>query len=345
MQKERVDTNNKTPPNLYLYPFLPGHWGLRGVLKIQNPPWPPAPPRSLAQTASDRFERRVQCAFTITKMPKGRKRARETQAAAEERAMKRIDRAVKRYGPSAVAKYYTPRSAIRPNMKYFDVNFDGVALSTANDWSAAVLQTSNYIGSDGTTVSASGGAYAALIPSATGSGYGQTQGNKYHIRKLKLRGLLLPEAATGGTVTGLPCRSRLIMLMDKQPNGVQAQPTDLLTDWASAANNLDSFLAVGSGGASRYRVLMDRTFIHRPAACVNNAAGTTVSTTYEPASVKMTKTFKKPIVVSLKGGVTTISLNALYDCNIYLVGLHYNQSGGTPGSCKLWATSRCCYID
>jgi len=276
-------------------------------------------------------------------MPKGRKRGRETQAVAEERAMKRIDRAVKRYGVSAVSKYYSPVSRMRPEMKYFDTSFGGVQFSTANDWSAAVMAASAYMAADGSTVTAYN--IAPIIPSAIGSGYGQIVGNKYAIRKLKVRGVILPEASVTQTYSGIDSRTRLLVLMDKQPNGSQVQPTDLLTDWGSNYNNLDSFLAVGTAGASRYRVLFDRTYIHHVEGTSNNTTAGSTSTAQSAIPVKWTKTFKKPLMVNVKSNSSTPAVASLYDCNIFLVGLHYDQSNGTPGNCKLWGTSRCCYVD
>lgn len=275
--------------------------------------------------------------------PRNQKRQRDSQAAAEERAMKRIDRAVKRYGPSAVAKYYSPVSSMRPEMKYFDLSYGGVQFSTANDWSAAVMAASSYIAADGTTVTAYN--IAPMIPSAIGSGYGQVIGSKYRIRKLKLRGTIMPEPDVTQTYPSTDARTRMMVLMDKQPNGSQVQPSDLLTDWGTNVNNLDSFLAVGTAGASRYRVLYDKTFIHHCEAAVNNATAGSCSTTQGAIPIRWTKTFKKPLVVSIKSNSSTPAVASLYDTNIFIVGLHYNQGNGNIGNTKLWATSRCCYVD
>lgn len=273
-------------------------------------------------------------------MPKRARSKKATQAAAEERAMKRIDRAVARYGPGAVAKYYSPATRMRPEMKYFDTSYNAVSLSSGNDWSAAVLSASNYMNADGSTISAY--SLAPMIPSAVGSSYGQVVGNKYMIRKLKVRGFLRPDITNGGVAdTGVDCRSRLVMLMDKQPNGTQSQPTDIFTDWGSNFNNLDSFQAVGTAGMSRYRVLYDRTFVHHVEA-VNSATG---DTTYSAIPIKISKTFKKGIVVNIRSNSSVPAMASLYDCNIFLVGLTYNESAGSAGAVKLYATARCCYTD
>lgn len=273
-------------------------------------------------------------------MPKRARSKKATQAAAEERAMKRIDRAVARYGAGAVAKYYSPATRMRPEMKYFDTSYNGVSLSTANDWSTSVLTASNYIASDGSTITAY--SLAPIIPSAVGSSYGQVVGNKYMIRKIKVRGFLRPDPTDGASANiGVDCRSRLIMLMDKQPSGVQAQPTDIFTDWGSNFNNLDSFQAVGTAGMARYRVLYDRTFVHHVEA-VNSGSG---DSAFSAVPIKISKTFKKGIVVNIRSNSSVPAMASLYDCNIYLVGLTYNESAGAAGAVKLYATARCCYTD
>ena len=91
---------------------------------------------------------------------------------------------------------------------------------------------------DGTTV----GAYTdgALIPSAVGNGYGQVIGNKYVIRKLKVRGIVIPDPQTTvavGPAGAVTCR--IMLVQDTQPNGAQIAASSFMTDWGFAYDNIN----------------------------------------------------------------------------------------------------------
>jgi len=241
----------------------------------------------------------------------GRKRARETQAAAEERAMKRIDRAVKRYGPSAVAKYYSasPRSGFKPEAKYFDTMMN-TNIPVTDDWTNDYVACTSYVQSDGSTV----GAYtdAALIPSAIGNGYGQIIGNKYLIKKLKVRGMVSIDALA--SVTGLDgAMCRVMLVQDTQPNGAQISPSSFLTDWGTSVECLNSFQSIAAGSGGRIRILGDKFISLDPVTI-----GSTTSN-FMRKQFSFTKTWKKGLKVVVKSGSATPTVASLSDCNIFLL--------------------------
>lgn len=267
-----------------------------------------------------------------------RKRARESQAAAEERAMKRIDRAVKKYGTTAVAKYYSPGRAFKPEMKYFDTQWV-TTVNSGNDWSAGNIPMTAYMNADGSTVSAY--TDCALIPSATGNGYGQVIGNKYVIKKLKIRGVLYPTPDSLDTVVNQAKRVRVMLVQDSQPNGAQAVPSAFLTDWGDVETNLQSFMSISSGSGGRFRILYDKIFVLETQAAANDAAATTISSVQKTQQFTITKTWKKGLKVVIKSGGSTPAIAQLSDMNIYLVMKCY-----TIGSAVNTAgLARCSYMD
>jgi len=266
----------------------------------------------------------------------GRKRARDTQAAAEERAMKRIDRAVKRYGPSAVAKYYSPspRTGFRPEAKYFDTMFDA-AVPTSDDWTNDYVAMTSYMASDGSTVTAY--TDAALIPSAIGNGYGQVIGNKYLIKKMKVRGTISVPGPTAPLNSSIV---RVLLVQDTQPNGAQASPSLFFTDWGTQRQLLNSFQSIASGSGGRFRILGDRFIAVNP---TDSTAADAAS--YEKKQFSFSKTWKKGLKVVVKSGSATPTVASLSDCNIFLVAHAFSNVAGDNSAPQISGCARCVYMD
>lgn len=265
-------------------------------------------------------------------MVKGRKRARE--AVAVERAMKRIDRGVARYGASAMAKYYVSPRRTMLETKYFDTLF-GVTVNSSADWNTTAVAMTSYMSSDGSTVAAY--TDAALIPSAVGSGYGQVVGNKYNIKKLRIRGELIPAVRSDSADVAPAGTVRVLLVEDTQPNGAQATGAQLLTDWGTANQCQYSFQAIAAGMGGRFRVLYDRTHIFQPANASTDGASTT-SNVNSGKLISITKVFKKPRRVLIKGGSATPTVASLGDCNIFLLA----HNAGTA-TVSFNGNSRCYY--
>lgn len=270
---------------------------------------------------------------------RGKKRPRSSDAAVE-RAVKRIDRAVNRYGASAVAKYYVPASSrgsvMPPETKFFDTTGSATVASAA-DWTGTEVPNTSYIQSDGTTV----GAYtdSALLPSAIGAGYGQVNGNKYFMKHLRVRGELTPSVAADQADVPTMITTRVLLIQDTQPNGAQAQGEEVLTDLGNAAQCNYSFLAMGAGSGGRFRILKDRTFRCQPAVAGTDGAntnstvrtGNTFSFSYRP---------KKPIQVILKANSSTPTVASLSNNNIFMLA-----HSSTTASVTITYASRCYFQD
>lgn len=246
---------------------------------------------------------------------RGMKRTRKGDPV--ERHLKAVDRAVARYGPSAVAKYYTPRSVFKPEMKYFDTMFDQNITGGIGNWTSAVIACTSYMSADGSTVSAY--SYAALIPSATGTGYGQVQGSKYILRKLRIRADLAGVITSGATTVGNPNYFRVMLVQDTQPSGVQGTADQFMTDWGSDSQSIESFQSVTTSSGSRFRILYDKTIVMDPIASVNNAAAGSVSFQMRSQRLRITKSWKKGLEVILRPNAATNNVANLNNANIFLV--------------------------
>jgi len=283
----------------------------------------------------------------VVKMPKRGRSKKVTQAIAEERAMKRIDRAVSRYGAGAVSKYYTsPRSAFRPEIKYFDCLYSADVDATSANWGSAVIAMTSYMNADGSTISAYTG--AAIIPSAIGNGYGQIVGNKYVIKKLKTRGYLSLSKFTAATTLVEPIVVRILMIQDTQPNGAQLDLSTVFTDWGAQRENVMSYQSISAGTGGRVRILGDRTVVLQPTTAVSQSgAASSVSGAIQTREFKFTKTWKKGLKVVVKSGASTPAVASLSDCNIFLAAISYNPGNAASiiGAVRMAGVTRCSYMD
>lgn len=223
--------------------------------------------------------------------------------------------------------------------KYFDCRFDG-GLASNNDWTSAVIAMDQYINQDGSTASTY--TDAAVIPSAVGSGYGQVNGNRYKIHKIKVRGCVITPFASAGSGAGVAGRVRVLLVLDTQPNGAQASAASLFADWGAANQNIDTFMSMAGSGAGRFMILADWREILQP--CVVYWDGTTVRNGLEGKLFEFEKTWKKGLEVHLKGGATTPTIASLSDRNMFLVGMSYNETSGA-NSFQIRGFTRCCYVD
>ncbi|ANN22661.1 capsid protein [Circular ssDNA virus sp.] len=191
--------------------------------------------------------------------------------------------------------------------KYFDTSFSQT-ISAAADWSGSEVPCTNYIQSDGTTV----GAYtdSALIPSSVGAGYGQVVGSKFFLKKLRVRGNVASAVGSDQADVPLPQSCRLTLVQDTRPNGAQAQGEEVFTDMGAISQVHHSFLAMGAGQGSRFRILSDEFVDLQPAVAGTDGTNTnsvsrtgyTFSMVYKP---------KKPIQVFLKANSSTPTIASL----------------------------------
>ncbi len=240
---------------------------------------------------------------------------------------------------SYFGRKYAPRqlSSFIPETKYFDTSIEDYAISSADDWTGTEVTCDKYIQTNGTQVDA----YTAssLNPSHVGTGYGQIIGSRYKLKGIRIRGSLVPQPASDKADVRAMSVTRLVLVMDINPDGEQAQGEDVFTDFTSDRSNVHSFMNMGSN-AKKFRILADLRVGHQP-----NVAGTDGASTNSVVSngrvFRMQWKPKKPLVVSLKGpNAATPATAQLQSCNIFLLA-----QTDSADSVLLHAVSRCYFCE
>lgn len=223
---------------------------------------------------------------------------------------------------------------MRPTLetKYFDTSFSQTVASAA-DWTGTEVPCSNYVQSDGTTV----GVYtdSALIPSAAGSGYGQVNGSKYFLKKLRLRGQVRVNPLSDQADMSANRIVRLVLVMDTQPNGAQAQGEDVFIDMGSAEQNTFNFLSMGSGNGGRFRILADEVLVLDQITAGTDGTNTN-SLGFAGKEFSMSYSPKKPIQVNIKPNSTTPTTASLANYNIFLLAHSSGTSGAINGCARAY---------
>lgn len=226
---------------------------------------------------------------------------------------------------------------LAPETKYFDTTFSATVDSAAN-WGTANVACTSYIQSDGTTV----GAYtdSALIPSATGSGYGQVVGSKYLLKALRVRGMLKTAPSVDQADVSVPVVVRLVLVLDTQPNGAQALASSVFTDLGSADQCNFSYLAMAGGSGGRFQILKDRWYVLQPAVAGTDGTNTN-STNNEGTLFSLEYSPKKPLSCRIKNDASTPAIAALSDNNVYLIA----HAGGAAPAVTIIGAARAYYVD
>lgn len=232
-------------------------------------------------------------------------------------------------------------STFGPETKYFDVAIDADVTTAGTTWADTEVPCDFYVNSSGAPA-----AYTdcALIPTAQGSGYGQVDGLKYRIKKLRIRGALSTATLTAQAAVSSGTITRVMLVMDTAPNGNQAQGEDIMQDIGDYGSNAYSFQRVANTGG-RFRILKDKWLRNTPAVAGYNAAATTVSESYNNSIFKFQYVPKVPIEVNIKAGNATPTVAGLSNINIFLLAYCYNQSAGGVQTVRIAAASRCYYFD
>lgn len=239
--------------------------------------------------------------------------------------------------PKQGVSHHAPRryvSGVAGETKYFDVGINTSVTSSAASWADSEVPADNYINSSG---AAAAFTESQLVPNAIGSGYGQVNGNRYLMKKIRVRGQIF-FTANLEDLTDLvgAVIYRLMLVMDTAPNGTQAQGEDVMQD-LGANENLYSFKRMAEQG-SRFRILKDQIGHLQPAVAGTDGSNTN-SQRFESAAFSFQYAPTKPILCNIRSGNAVPAIAGLVDCNIFLL-LATNGSGMT-----IMAASRCYYMD
>lgn len=221
--------------------------------------------------------------------------------------------------------------------KYFDTAGGSSITWTGTDWSASEVPCSNYVNNAGAAAAYTD---SCLLPTAVGPGYGEINGNKYKLKKIRIRGDVSIPAATVDTTGITTARVRIMLVMDTQPQGAQAQGEDVLQDIGNAPQNMHSFQRV-SDNLGRFRILKDETMVMRLGAVP--AAGASGYCIYDGAEFSWKYSPKIPLPVTIKSGGTTPAVAKTQSHNLFL--LVAGVQSGAANAVRVNFASRVYYFE
>lgn len=163
------------------------------------------------------------------------------------------------------------RQLPRPELKYLD-NYVSIAVPDGNTGSA--LNADNIV-PIGSASAVSTSAQSSLVSPNLGNSSTTRIGQKVTVKSIQFRGCLRTNwekyTGAGATITDRPIeRVRLMLVLDKQSNGVGTAPAvaDLLQE-VSSVRQPDMHNKIGS--AERFQTLWTHTYYITPHAAANNA--------------------------------------------------------------------------
>lgn len=219
--------------------------------------------------------------------------------------------------------------------KYFDVGINATVLSGASAWTATEVPCDKYVNSSGV---AAPYLDSALIPSAPGVSYGQVSGNRFHMKKIRVRGHLTSDSLLDQGIMSQGLLYRLMLVHDSGPNGAQAQGEEVMQD-VGEAETLYSFKRMASQG-SRFRILKDQIgTIETSNTFTDGADKGTIGHLTVPFSFQYAPTAPLTISVKSAAAASAPSIGNLVDGNIFLL-LQTNAK-----AIKIVASARCYYSD
>lgn len=247
--------------------------------------------------------------------------------------------AVKRSRPSLRARTV----AMTPETKYFDTGINTVVTMASANWADTEVPCDNYVNTSGTAAAYTD---SALIPSACGSGYGEVNGNRYKLKKIRVRGSITSSVGVDQADAFNPIEARVMLVMDTQPNGAQAQGEDVMQDIGAIGENIYSYQRV-SATSGRFRVLKDEFCVIDPTNSQTDGTNTG-SIAYGAKQFSFMYQPKVPLQVNIASGNSTPTIAGLQTCNIFLmVGSSRSNAAGTGSqySVVVKAASRAYYVD
>jgi len=243
---------------------------------------------------------------------------------------------------------YGGGGAMAKETKYFDVGINTTVTTAGTTWADTEVPADNYVNSSGTPA-----AYTdcTLIPTAQGTGYGQVVGQRYQLKKLRVRGDVSTAITTGVATTPGPVSVRLLLVMDTQPIGTagaggQAQGEEIMQDFGDTPENAYAFQRVAAA-TGRFRILKDMLCVLQPLVAVNDTTATTVSTARSVEQFSFQYRPKAPIQIQIRNGNATPTVAGVQSHNFFLLAYAYGSSSGAGAAVAVTikAASRCYYAD
>lgn len=242
---------------------------------------------------------------------------------------------------SGVRSYGRSNRSLGSETKYFDTSFDASITAAGTTWADTEVPCDFYVNASGAPAAYTD---SCLIPTAQGSGYGQVDGQRYLLKKIRVRGSLQPATLPDQADSNAGGIVRIMLVMDTQPNGAQAQGEDIMQDAGDAPANQFSFMRVATT-SGRFRILKDEIVVCAPTSFNDAAATGSTSYTYQTFSFQYQP--KEPLQVSVANGNATPTVAGTIGCNIFLLCYGVVNGGATVGplATRVIGCSRAYYVD
>lgn len=220
--------------------------------------------------------------------------------------------------------------------KVFDTSIQDTVSASSGSWDGTEVSC--------TTRVANGSAVAytesCLVPTGTGSAGDTVLGTKYHLRGIRVRGIVQPPTKSDLGDVPVSDVAILMLVMDLQPNGQQAQAEDVMRDIGTNSSVMYSFPRMEA--RSRFRILRRKQIIFPNVAVGNDQASgaSTLSACAQSVNFDFKWFPKKPkrVQISATGGSQAVSKTV--NCNIFLILNCPSASAPT-----IVAASRCYFRD
>jgi len=258
----------------------------------------------------------------------GYKRKYSGDSGPPRKTYKKSARAQYKPNPKWVARAARQYRAFAPETKYFDTAFAASVLAAGTSWADTEVPMTSYVNSSGAVAAYTD---SALIPSAQGTGYGQVIGNKYKLKALRVKGFVKVAILSAQQTPAEARYTRIMLVMDTQPNGAQAQGEDIMQDMGGGVNNLSSYMRVSDGAGRRFVILGDKTMKMDSHAIIRTgtlAADPIVNgLAFQPVAFKFAYAPKTPLEVQVKSGNATPTVAGLVNTNIFLLSYTIDAAG------------------
>jgi hypothetical protein len=181
-----------------------------------------------------------------------------------------------------------------------------------------------------------------MLPTAVGSSYGQVDGNRFVLKRIRFRGKISSNILEDQANANPAVCVRIMLVMDTQPNGAQAQGEDVMQDIGGAPDNQFSFKRIAGTSVGRFRILKDETILLQPAIAATDGTNTSTQAG-ESALISWTYTPRTPMKVSIASGNSVPATAGLLSHNIFM--LCYGTRGDSIAAISVDGASRCYYCD
>ena len=178
--------------------------------------------------------------------------------------------------------------------KYFDVGINTSVTWAGTTWADSEVPADNYVNSSGAPAAYTD---SCLLPTAQGNAYGQVNGNKYKLERIRVKGIISAGILSDQADMQNARKARLLLVLDTAPSGAQAQGEDVMQDFGAESENIYAFQRIGDSGG-RFKVLKDK--IYNLDNIVAGTDGTnTNSLAFQDKVFKFDCPFKKPLELKI----------------------------------------------